>query len=136
MPPETLISGAEGVVTINSDPVVVGQTFDFATTRNVMQKSFVGQAWGHSLAGQRRASFSASGSVSVETHPNLIAAFEAGSVPITVQIGTAAGPTDAGIYSGTFNLSDVSVTVNGDGEWDWSLTAESDGVVTYTPPGS
>lgn len=136
MPPETLISGAEGTVQINSNPIVVGQTYDFAVTRNVMQKSFVGQAWGHSLSGQKRASFSASGSVSVEGYPGLMTAFDAGSIPVTVQIGTAAGATDAGLYSGTFNVSNVSITVNGDGEWDWSFQAESDGAVTYTPPGS
>lgn len=136
MPPETLISGAEGTVTINSDPVVVGQTFDFALTRNVMEKAFVGQGWGHSLSGQKRSTFSASGSVSVESHPNIHDAFAAGSVPVTVQLGTAAGATDAGLYSGTYNVSNLSITVSGDGEWDWSADFISDGEVTYTPAGS
>lgn len=136
MPPETLISGAEGAVTINSDPIVVGQTYDFQILRNVMAKSFVGQEWGHSLAGQKRASFSASGSVSTLVMPVLQDAFDAGSVPITVQIGTAAGATDAGLYTGTFNVANVSITVNGDGEWDWSADFQSDGAVVYTPAGS
>lgn len=136
MPVETLIAGAEGTVNVNSSPVVVGQTYNFNLTQNVMEKAFVGQAWGHSLKGQKRASFSASGSVSVETHPNLQTAFETGLVAITVQLGTAASATDGGLYSGNFNISNLSITVNGDGEWDWSFDATSDGAVTYTPGSS
>lgn len=136
MPVETLISGAEGTVTINATPIVVGQTYNFQLTQNVMSKSFVGQAWGHSLKGQKRASLSASGSVSVETHPDLHSAFDTGLVAASVQIGTAAGATDAGLYSGNFNIANLAVTVNGDGEWDWSCDLQSDGAITYTPAGS
>lgn len=136
MPPEVLISGAEGAVTINTDPIVVGSTYDFEMTQNVMEKSFVGQAWGHSLKGQKRATFSASGSVSPVTLPILQDAFATGLVPVTVQVGTAAGSTDAGLYSGNFNVQNVALSVSGDGEWDWSAEFMSDGVIAYTPPGS
>lgn len=136
MPVETLIAGAEGTVTIDANPIVVGSTYNFQLMQNVMQKSFVGQAWGHSLKGQKRASFSASGSVSVETHPNLHDAFSTGLVAVSVQIGTAAGASDAGLYSGNFNFANLTITVNGDGEWDWSADFQSDGAITFTPAGS
>lgn len=133
---ETLISGEEGTIQINSLPVVSGQTYDFTVTRNIMEKSFVGQGWGNSLKGQRRASFSGSGSVSAEGYAALVTAMETGSVPVSVQIGTAAGSTDAGVWTGTFNVSNLATTVSGDGEWDWSMDFVSDGEVTYTAPGS
>ena len=49
----TLIPGSEGVVTINSDPIVTALTADFALTRNIMTKAFIGQEWSDSLNGQR-----------------------------------------------------------------------------------
>lgn len=136
MPPQTLIAGAEGTITINGDPMVTGQASNFQLTQNVMEKSFIGQAWGHSLKGQKRASFTASGSVSTQNVEELYDAWTTGLVVISIQLGTAAGATDGGLFSGSFNVSNLTFQVSGDGEWDFSFDAVSDGTITNTPAGS
>ena len=129
----TLIPGSEGVVTINSDPVVTALTADFALTRNIMTKAFIGQAWSDSLNGQRAATFSCTGSVAVENVSDLYNAWTSATVPCSIQIGDAAGPTDAGVFAGDFNVSNLGFSVSGDGEWDFSFDASNAGDVTYTP---
>ena len=128
----TLIPGSAGVITINSDPVVTALTSDFALTRNIMTKAFIGQAWSDSLNGQRAATFSCTGCVAVENVADLYAAWTAATVPCSIQIGDAAGATDAGMFSGDFNVSNLAFSVSGDGEWDFSFDASNAGDVTYT----
>ena len=43
-----------------------------------------------------------------------------------------AGPTDAGLYSGMCVVGDFTIEANADGEWDWSISTTTSGVVTYT----
>ena len=128
-----LIPGSTGVVTINSDPLVTALTADFALTRNVMTKAFIGQGWSDSLNGQRAATFSCTGSVSTENVADLYNAWTSAVVPCSIQIGDAAGPTDGGIFEGDFNVSNLAFSVSGDGEYDFSFEASNAGEVTYTP---
>ena len=44
------------------------------------------------------------------------------------------GPTDAGLYAGMCVLSDYTISANADGEWDWSIEAQTSGEVSYTAP--
>lgn len=132
--PETFIPGYLGTVTINATDVsAVGSVVRLQRTRTVMTKPTFGSPDANSLGGQRLGRFSASGHISAEQAAALNTAFEAATVPFSLQVGEAAGATDGGLYAGDAVISDYTVEANADGEFDWSIEAQTDGAVTYTP---
>jgi predicted secreted protein len=136
MPDPTFIPGYLGTVLLNTDDIsAVGSVVSLSKTRNIMTKPTFGSPYAFSLGGQKLGSFSAQGHVSVEQIADIDNAF-ASDAPIafSIQIGDAAGPTDAGLYAGNCVLSDYTITANADGEWDWSIEAQTSGAVTYTAP--
>lgn len=133
----TFIPGYLGTVTINSDNVsAIGSVVRLSQTRNVMTKPTFGNAFGSSLGGQKLGGFSASGHISAEQIEDLQAAFDAASVAFSLQVGEGGQATDAGVYTGNCVISDFTIEANADGEWDWSLDAQTSGTITYTPAGS
>jgi predicted secreted protein len=99
-----------------------------------MTKPTFGSAFAHSLGGQKLGTFSANGHVSAEQLADLQTAFNSDApIAFSLQIGDAAGATDAGIYSGDCVLSSFEITASADGEWDWSIEAQTSGDVTYAP---
>lgn len=135
MPDPTFIPGYQTVVTLNSsDLSVIGSVTRLQKTRNVMTKPTFGQEWGFSLGGQKIGQFSASGHVSAELAAELEAIFGS-DLPIafSIQVGAAAGVTDAGLHNGTCVVSQYTIEANADGEWDWSIDAQTSGTIHYTP---
>lgn len=132
----TFIPGHQTTVTLNSaDVTAIGSVLSLNLTRNVMTKPVFGSGSARSLGGQRSGTFSASGHVSVEQLSDLVAMFESDSpIAFSIQVGEAAGATDAGTYTGDCNVSSFSLEVNADGEWEWSIQATTDGDATYTAP--
>jgi predicted secreted protein len=133
----TFIPGYLGVVTLNADNIsAIGSVVRLAKSRNVMTKPTFGNPWSQSLGGQKVAAFSASGHISAELAADLETAFDAGEVAFSLQVGEAAGATDAGLHAGTCIISSYTLEANADGEWDWSIEAQTTGAVTYTPAAS
>jgi predicted secreted protein len=137
MPDPTFIPGYLGTVLINAENVsAIGSVVRLNKRRNVMTKPTFGNPWGFSLGGQKIGAFSASGHISAEQAAALEAAYDAGSVAFSLQVGEAAGATDAGVHTGNCVISDYTIEANADGEFDWSIDAQTTGTVTYTPAGS
>jgi predicted secreted protein len=130
----TFIPGYLGTVTLNATDVsAIGSVVRLNKRRNVMTKPTFGNEWGFSLGGQKIGAFSASGHISAEQASALEDAFDAGSVAFSLQVGTASEATDAGLHSGNCVISDYTIEANADGEFDWSVDAQTTGEVTYTP---
>lgn len=137
MATHTLINSANGTITIDSDPLLESESHDINVEQTVNDHKFLGESWVNRGKGMLSVSFSTSGAASPEAVANLMAAILAGSVPITVQVGTAAGATDGGVFSGTFIISNFTPSgASGDSDRQFTFNAQSDGEVTYTPPGS
>jgi predicted secreted protein len=140
MPDPTFIPGYLGTVTLNADNIsAIGSVVSLKKTRNVMTKPTFGNEWGFSLGGQKIGAFSASGHVSAEQAADLEAIF-ASNAPIafSLQVGEGSAATDAGLHTGNCVVSDYTIEANADGEWDWSIDAQTSGALIYTPasPGS
>ena len=131
----TFIPGYLGTVTLNADNIsTIGSVVSLTRTRNVMSKPVFGSPYAYSLGGQKVGAFDASGHISTEQLADLEAAF-ASDAPIafSLQVGDAAGATDAGLYSGNCVVGEFTIEASADGEWDWSITATTSGLVTYAP---
>lgn len=131
----TFVPGRLGTVTINAlDVQVDGNVVSWQNSRTALQKAGFGVESPYQIGGLRVANFSASGHVTAEKYASLIAAYEEDDpVECTLQIGTASALTDAGEHEGNFLITDLTVSANADGEFDWSLSAISSGPVTFTP---
>jgi hypothetical protein len=132
----TFIPGYLGTVLLNADDIsAIGSVVTLGQSRNLMTKPTFGSAFAHSLGGQKLATFSANGHVSAEQLGDLQNAFNSDApIAFSLQVGDAAGATDAGIYSGDCVLSSFEITASADGEWDWSIEAQTSGDVVYTAP--
>lgn len=131
----TFVPGYLGTVTLNAQDVsAIGSVVRLNKRRNVMTKPTFGNEWGFSLGGQKLGGFSASGHISAEQAAALETAFDQGSVDFSLQVGEATGATDAGLHEGTCVISDYTIEANADGEFDWSIDAQTHGAVTYTAP--
>ncbi len=136
MPDPTFIPGYLGTVLLNADDIsAIGSVVSLSKTRNIMTKPTFGSPYAYSLGGQKLGSFSAQGHVSVEQIADIDNAFNSDApIAFSLQIGDAAGPTDAGLYAGMCVLSDYTIEANADGEWDWSIEAQTSGEVTFAAP--
>jgi hypothetical protein len=132
----TFIPGYLGTVLLNADDIsAIGSVVSLSKTRNIMTKPTFGSPYAHSLGGQKLGSFSANGHVSAEQVGDLDAAFNSDApIAFSLQIGDAAGPTDGGLYTGECVLSDFTIEASADGEWDWSIEAQTSGEIVYTAP--
>ena len=131
----TFIPGYLGVVTLDSEDIsamVSGATLSL--TRNALNKPTLGQPWGYAIAGQRAGTISYNGHLSSEQAAALQSIYMS-EVPVdfSFQMGEGGGDTDAGLYSGKAIVTELAHEVAADGEFDWSLSAQTTGVVTYTP---
>lgn len=131
----TLIPGYLATVTLNAEDVTaIGGVYRLNLNRTVNTKNLAGSKWAGALGGQQHFTFSAQGSLSAEKAAALnAAAIDTGRIAFSLQVGEAAGATDAGVYNGTGEISNFTIDGNADGEFDWSLDLQSDGAVVYTP---
>jgi hypothetical protein len=133
--PETFIPGHLAVVTINAeDLTLIGSVFRLNLGKTVTVKKHFGSTGTDRISGKRDVTFSASGNIAAEKMAALNTMYES-LVPVafSLQIGEAAGATDAGLYNGLCVIGTLSLEVDADGDWAWSLDAGSHGTVTYTP---
>jgi len=132
----TFVPGYLGTVLLNTEDIsAIGSVVSLQKTRNLMTKPTFGSEYAHSLGGQKIGAFSANGHVSVEQIGDIEAAFNSDApIDFSLQIGDAAGPTDAGVYVGQCVLSSYTIEASADGEWDWSIEAQTSGPVVYTAP--
>lgn len=140
MPDPTFIPGFLATVTLNNENVsAIGSVVRLQKRRNGMTKPTFGNPWGFTLGGQRIGAFSANGHVSAELAAALETMFEADApIEFALQVGEGAGATDAGLHEGLCVITSYTIEANADGEWDWSIDAQTSGAITYTPasPGS
>ncbi len=131
----TFIPGYLGTLLLNTEDIsamVSGATLTL--TRNALNKPTLGQPWGYAIAGQRAGTISYDGHLSAEQAADLHAIYSLDApCDFSFQMGDAAGATDAGLYSGKCIITELAHEVAADGEWDWSLAAQTTGPVTYTP---
>ena len=134
MPDPVFIQGYLGTITINSDPIITASVLNFNQTANIMSKPVIGVPEAFSLRGQISGTVSIQGHVSTLQLPELQAIFDS-LVPVafTIQVGDAAGPTDAGLYSGLLVLGNLNLTATADGEWDYTADGQTSGTTAYTP---
>jgi hypothetical protein len=132
----TFVPGYLTEVSLNSgDLTVYGNITGVRRAKNVIRKPVFGSQGQRAISGQTTGAFNASGHVAKEGPVTALwAAFEAATpIPFSVQIGEDAGATDTGAITGDVVLSSLDVTVDAEGEWDWSLSAEIDGSPVFTP---
>lgn len=135
MPDPVFISGSLGTITLGGDPLVNGFVVGLNLTRNIMNKAVIGQPYAYALSGQRSGTFSANGGISAAEQADLHALFESDTpIAFSMVIGASAGANAAGEYEGNFVVNSFDISVDGSGEWDWSLNAQTTGAVSYTPP--
>lgn len=134
----TFVPGYLGTVTINAeDQSITLHVVSLDTSRDTPVKKTMGQPEAFHISGQDVTTFAANGSVTAEKHAALEAAFALRTAVVcSIQLGEAAGATDAGLYSGSFRISQRRVEGNAEGQWTWSLQAMATGPVAYTPAGS
>lgn len=134
MPDPVFIQGYLGTITINADPIITANVLNFNQTRNIMNKPVIGAPEAFALAGQISGTVSIQGHVSVAQLPELQTIFDS-LVPVTftIQVGDAAGATDAGLYSGNMVLGNLNLTATADGEWDYTADGQTSGTTTFTP---
>lgn len=134
MPDPVFIQGYLGTITINTDPIITANVLNFNQTKNIMSKPVIGVAYAYTLSGQKSGSLDIQGHVSVAQLPELQTIVDL-LVPcaFSIQVGDASGATDAGLYSGFVVLGNLNLSASADGEWDYSASGETSGLITYTP---
>lgn len=132
---QTFIPGYFGTITINSEDLsAVGSVYRLNLGRNVNVKKHFGGPHSDRVVGKRDVTLSANGNLTKEEAAALNAIYESEvAVAFTLQIGEAAGATDAGVYAGNLVISSLTLEANADGDVAWSLDGGAHGQVTYTP---
>lgn len=132
---QTFIPGWETTLTFNAeDFTVVCSVTAFNRARSSNAKPVFGAPARRELPGQKSGAVSANGHISVEKIVALNALIDSDvAVAYVVQVGTAAGATDAGAYSGNMVITEMNFEADAEGEWDFTLAATLDGDPVYTP---
>jgi hypothetical protein len=134
----TFVPGYLGTVTLNSEDLsAIGHVTRLNKTRRGLPKKVFGQRYQYAIGGQREFVFSANGSITAEQAAALDAAYETdAAVGFSLQIGEGAGATDAGLYTGSCVLTELTIESNADGQHTWAVSAIGTGTPVYTPAGS
>ena len=117
-------------ISLSADSVAV------AFGSNTLAKPRFGVPAAGSVGGQKSGTFTCSGHGTVEDLPLIMAIRDAtggASVPVVVNYGDAAGPTDAGSDAFDCAIGEITWDASADGQLSWALAGIIDGVPTYTP---
>ena len=133
---QTFVPGWETTLTFNAkDITVIASVTSFNRARSSNANPIFGTPARRELPGQKSGTVSANGHVSVELLPDLNALIDSDvSVAYIIQVGTAAGPTDAGAYAGSMVVTEMNLEADAEGEWDFTMAATLDGDPVFTPP--
>lgn len=117
------------------DLTLTGNVLSLDLSKGINAKPVFGQQWRNSVGGQITGAISAGGHLSVENAAYWIAIIETvGVLSFRIYAGEEGGAIDAGEYSGSVIASSISITSDAEGEWEWTMDAETDGPVAFTPP--
>lgn len=131
----TFIPGVGSVITLDlNDVSLAANVTSVNDERDVMVKKVFGSSRAFKVPGIGSATLEVGGHVTVEHYPLIETAFGKKFIDFSVQVGEGGAATDGGLYTGTAVIASKSITANADGEWDFSLTLEVTGALTYTPP--
>jgi len=130
------VPGWQTGLTINLiDVGVTGNVLSLDQTRASLPKPVFGQPHRDELPGQRSGTLTASGHVTTEKISDLQDLIESDvAVPYEIQVGTAAGPLDAGKYTGNLVISQLTIDSDAEDQWSWAISATLDGAPLYTAP--
>lgn len=131
---DAFVPGWQTEITINAlDLTLVGSVGGLNFDRAALPKPIFGVNHRRELPGQQSGSLTAEGHVSVDSIASLIAIKDSDvTVPFTLQMGIAAGPTDAGAFSGDLAITSLGITTDAEGQWAWSIGGNFDGAPVYT----
>lgn len=134
----TFIPGQLTTVTLNSENLTaIGSVVSFSYGRNIIAKKHFGSDGTDRVAGKSDVTFSANGNISAELMPALVALITSLTpFAYSIQVGEGSAATDGGLLTGTCLLSNLTLSVDADQDWAWSLDAAVVGTPTYTPPAS
>lgn len=132
----TFIPGWQTSITIDTDDWTVhANVLGLQRTKSSQPKPVFGTPFRHEIPGQASGTLSLEGHVAVEHIQDLEDAWAAAtSLPYTIQVGSAAGATDAGTYAGNLVLTELNIDTDAEGEWEWTASATLDGAPVYTAP--
>lgn len=132
----TFVPGWETSITIDGDDFTVhANVLGMSRSKSSQPKPVFGTPFRHEIPGQASGTLSLEGHITVEHIQDLEDAFNSAvSLAYIIQVGTAAGPTDAGTYAGNLVLTELSIDTDAEGEWEWTASATLDGAPAYTPP--
>jgi hypothetical protein len=135
MPDPTFVPGYLGVVSIATQDIsAIAHVTKLGRSRAGLAKKTFGNRYAYAIGGQREFSFSASGSVTAEQMAAIDTAYETDTpVAFSLQIGEAAGATDAGVYTGNCVLTTLDLDAGADGQWEFTLDAIGSDAPLYTP---
>ena len=131
------VSGYLATIDIGGDDfTVVGNVLSLDGAKTVPRKPVFGAVAQDAISGQKTWTLAASGHVAEEAPVAELFALFAQEIPVefTIQIGEAAGATDVGTMTGELVVSAMTISDDAEDEWSWSLTAEVNGDVDFTPP--
>ncbi len=133
---QVFIPGWNTTITIDTDDFTVfGNVLGFTRTKASLPKPVFGSQFRNEVPGQAGGSISVQGHVSVSGIIHLNDAFDSQtSVPYIIQVGDAAGPTDAGQFAGDLVVSELTLDTDAEGEWEFTMACTLDGTPAYTPP--
>ena len=102
--------------------------------KTVLSKgSMDGTGFMKSIPGPITGTLTASGHIVTETQFNALEATYLKDIPVAFSLTIVEGKTTDGEYAGFVTLSDLDVATTADGNWSFTLSGETSGVVTYTP---
>jgi predicted secreted protein len=130
------VPGYLGTITINSvNQSSVLHVTALNQSRAGLAKPTFGSSHKYAIGGQREFTFSAQGSITPAALTGLQTAFELDtSVEFSLQVGDAAGATDAGLYAGYCVITALNLEGSADGQWSVSLEGMGTGEPVYTAP--
>lgn len=134
--PEVFLPGFLTEITFGGDDfTIVGNVLSFNRARAALPKPVFGQTFRNELSGQGSGTLSADGHLSVAAVPLLEAMYDsADAVAYEITAGDSGEVTEAGIWTGDFVITQLDLSVDAEGEWEWSLAGNLDGAPLFTPP--
>lgn len=130
----TVKLGALGVDDISP----VSNVMSINRTKASLTKPHFGSGEMDRVSGMKDATLDCAGHVvgaggTPDVVPLLNTHFEAATVEFEWQLGTPTSDLDAGIYSGTAVMSNLSITTDAEDEYEWTFSLEVAGALSYTP---
>ncbi len=116
------------------DQTIECESVGLSRAKTVLSKgSMDGTGFMKSIPGPITGTLTAAGHIVTETAFNALEATYLKDVPVAFVLTIVEGKTTDGEYSGLVTLADLAVQTTADGNWSFTLSGETSGIVTYTP---